>query len=153
MATSQGISRGFHRLALFLAAVPFLIGVVLTMLWGLRDANIALDKHQKLVCAHQRAPGTEGQPWTLPWDAFEENPFLPPKLDDVSVSLKKLGCSELEYDAAKVGEIRNVAPAFNWFGAFVPLFATGVAITLAVTLAVYGIVRAIGWVIGGFAAS
>jgi hypothetical protein len=29
----------------------------------------------------------------------------------------------------------------------------GIAGTLAATLAVYGIVRAIGWVIGGFAAS
>jgi len=31
--------------------------------------------------------------------------------------------------------------------------ATGLIITLAVSLAVYGIVRAIGWVIGGFASS
>jgi hypothetical protein len=31
------------------------------------------------------------------------------------------------------------------------LLAKGLAISLAVSLAVYGVVRAIGWVIGGFA--
>jgi hypothetical protein len=35
----------------------------------------------------------------------------------------------------------------------IPYALTGIAGTFAATLAVYGIVRAIGWVIGGFAAS
>jgi len=34
-----------------------------------------------------------------------------------------------------------------------PPLGLGLAMTLAVSLAVYGLVRAIGWVIGGFAAS
>jgi hypothetical protein len=28
MATTQRLSRGFHRLALFLAAIPMLVGIV-----------------------------------------------------------------------------------------------------------------------------
>ena len=35
----------------------------------------------------------------------------------------------------------------------IPYALTGIAGTFAATLAVYGIVRAIGWVIGGFVAS
>jgi hypothetical protein len=44
-------------------------------------------------------------------------------------------------------------PDFNWFNAFAPQAGLRLAITLAVSLAVYSVVRAIGWVIGGFAAS
>jgi hypothetical protein len=156
MATSQRISRGFHRLAIFSAAVPFLIGVPLSVLTGLEDANIALLKHEKLTCAHKSAGTITDKPWTLPWKAFVEgdrdkSPSNDP-LDDWEVSLKKLGCSEWDYDTAKLGEIRDVAPTFNWLGTFGPPLMLGLAITLAVTLAVYGLVRAIGWVVGGFAA-
>ena len=69
------------------------------------------------------------------------------------MSLQKLGCSDWEYDTAKFGEIRDVSPKLNRLGVFAPPLLQGLAITLAITLAVYGIIRAIGWVIGGFAAS
>lgn len=77
MSTSQRVSRGFHRLALFLAAIPLLIGTYFS-----------------IVIAYSGS-STEG---------------------DVTFTQARL------------------------------------AITLAVSLAVYGVVRAIGWVIGGFAA-
>jgi hypothetical protein len=77
MAASLRLSRGFHRLALFLAAIPLLIGIAFLF--------IAI-----------------------------------------------LGAS--------AGDVGKLAP--RW--------ALGSAITLAISLAVYGIVRAIGWVIGGF---
>jgi hypothetical protein len=74
MSTSERVSRGFHRLELFLAAIPLLAGGVFATYLAVDTANIT------------------------------------------------------------------------------PL-VRGLPITLAVTLAVYGVVRAIGWVIGGFAAS
>jgi hypothetical protein len=40
----------------------------------------------------------------------------------------------------------------SWRIKFAELLAKGLTISLAVSLAVYGVVRAIGWVIGGFAA-
>jgi hypothetical protein len=43
--------------------------------------------------------------------------------------------------------------AFSHAASFLPPFTIGLGITFAITLAVYGVVRAIGWVIGGFAAS
>jgi hypothetical protein len=155
MNTLQRVSRGFHRLALVLAAIPLVVGIALSVLWGIHDFQVASSKHEKLACAHAKA-GTVGQPWTIPWDAFVkgQNPFndLIP-LDNREVSLQKLGCSEWEYDTAKFGEIRDVSPKLNRLGVFAPPLMQGLAITLAITLAVYGIVRAIGWVIGGFAAS
>ena len=100
--------------------------------------------------------GTVGQPWTIPWDAFVkgQNPFndLIP-LDNREVSLQKLGCSDWEYDTAKFGEIRDVSPTLNRLRVFAPPLMQGLAITLAITFVVYGIIRAIGWVIGGFAAT
>ena len=48
---------------------------------------------------------------------------------------------------------RGGSDSANWRTKFALPLATGLIITLAVSLAVYGIVRAIGWVIGGFASS
>jgi hypothetical protein len=85
MATSQRVSRGFHRLGLFLAAITMVVGFVL----------IAMDVvHLKL------------------WD---------------------VGANQLPMVIA---------------GFLVGLLEVGL-----VCLAVYGLVRAIGWIIGGFAAS
>ena len=82
MSASQRVSRGFHRLGLFLAAIPLLVGGALVI-------TSAIDK----------------------------------------------------------------VPEFSWLSAFAASVEwLGLAITLAVTLAVYGLVRTIGWVIGGFAA-
>ena len=41
----------------------------------------------------------------------------------------------------------------QWWANFSKALGVSLAITLAASLAVYGVVRAIGWVIGGFAAS
>ena len=78
---SQRVSRGFHRLAIFLAAIPLLVGLATSF-----------------------------------------------------------------YVAKDVADPENTGP-------FLINFGTGLAITLAAALAVYCLVRAIGWVIGGFAAS
>jgi hypothetical protein len=155
MVASQRLSRGFHRLAVFVAAIPLLVGAVWTISIAIGNANYASETHRKLLCAYNKA-GNADKPWSIPWDAFvkRENPFndLIP-IDNREVSLKRLGCSESEYDTATYKEVRDVTPTFNWFGVVAEPLGWGVAITIAVSLAVYGIVRAMGWVIGGFAAS
>jgi hypothetical protein len=89
MGASPRLSRGFHRLALFLAAIPFLLGGA----WSIIVA-------------------------------------------------------EGEADSARS---QNMPETFSYAAHFLPPLGLGLAITLGVSLAVYGIVRAIGWVIGGFA--
>ena len=48
---------------------------------------------------------------------------------------------------------QSLAYVFNWLSALADAMAPLIGLTLAITLALYSIVRAIGWVIGGFAAS
>ena len=207
MGASQRLGRGFHRLGLFLAAVPLLIGGGIAIGGAMNQADSAGREHQmvhqKVVCAHEYilsqdaliaqhqgrpAPARGGalralieqrglsSPPTsdvtiapkggMPLDAqhppLSQRPakrgllesierFLHPP-DDKRLSLKQIGCSSWEYDTVSYGEARN-PPKFNWLSVFAPPAAFGLAITLALTLAVYGLVRAIGWVIGGFAAA
>jgi hypothetical protein len=57
MNTAQRVSRGFQRLALFLAAIPLLLGGSLSVYIAFDLANRLWEQHQKLVCAHQRVAG------------------------------------------------------------------------------------------------
>ena len=151
MSSPQRISRGFHRLALFLAAIPLLIGIGSMIFTGI-DANNSWRRHQKLVCAHEHT-GDPNKPWTYPWDAFVATQVSrdDPVLEDREINLKPLGCSNSEYDTVKFGEALN-PPEFSWLSELAKPLSFGLGIGLAVSLAVYGVVRAIGWVIGGFAA-
>jgi len=80
---------------------------------------------------------------TGPWDQWVPSEKLSPLA---------LGCGE-KYDAdISYGEARD-PPAFSWLAKFASAIAPLIGITLAISLAVYGIVPAIGWVIGGLAAS
>ena len=54
---------------------------------------------------------------------------------------------------AQQQDLMNRLIANNWRNRFAKPLAQGIAITLTISLVVYGLVRAIGWVIGGFAAS
>jgi predicted DNA repair protein MutK len=63
--------------------------------------------------------------------------------------LQKLGCSDWA-QTASFREVINAKPDdFSYATELLPPLTIG----LAITLAVYGLVRAIDWVIGGFAAS
>ena len=136
MAASQRVSRGFHRLALFLAAIPLLIGI--------GDTFFIVNKHMggyhDLQCAQDHAAGvvpplnSPNNPWKL------QGPD-----DGAAINLKQIGCAGYEGDVVTYGEAR--AP---FLSSFVEPVRVSVTIWLAVTLAVYGLVRAIGWVIGGF---
>jgi hypothetical protein len=57
MASSQRLSRGFHRLALFLAAIPLLLGGSLSVYIAFDLANRLWEQHQKLLCAHEHVAG------------------------------------------------------------------------------------------------
>ena len=139
MSAAQRVSRGFHRLALFLAAIPLLIGGSMSVYVAFDLANRLWDQHQKLVCAHQHVPGAK--PGENVYDQFD------------TVKLKEIGCSNSD-DTVTVGEARNPPPNLNWLAEFGSgLLLSPLPQTLIVTLVVYVVVRAIGWVIGGFAAS
>jgi hypothetical protein len=72
--------------------------------------------------------------------------------EDQRVSLKVLNCSSSDYETVSYADVRN-PPSFNWLGLFGPPAAIGIGIALVLSLLIHSIVRAIGWVIGGFAAS
>jgi hypothetical protein len=71
--------------------------------------------------------------------------------DNATLNLKRIGCSDLETETISLGEARS--EPVPWGRLFNSAFWPGLAITLTVSLALYALVRAIGWVIGGFAAS
>ena len=135
MVASQRVSRAFNRLGLFLAAMPLLVGGSISLFIALNAANNGSVHHQHLLCAHKHVS---------PVALSDEEVGLP-------LSLKQVGCSESEYAAVTYAEARN-PPDFNWLTTFGSAMFPSVPITLALTLAVYALVRAIGWVIGGFAA-
>ena len=138
MATSNRLSRGFHRLALFLAAIPLLLGGSLSVYIAFDLANRLWEQHQKLVCTHEHVAGQK--PGENVFDQFD------------TVKLKQIGCSNSD-DTITIGEARNPPPHLNWFAEFgSALLLSPLPQTLIVTLVVCVVVRAIGWVIGGFAA-
>ena len=53
MSTSQRVSSGFHRLALFLAAIPLLMGIGASFFVAKDSADKASQAYQQLLCAHR----------------------------------------------------------------------------------------------------
>jgi len=89
MSAAQRVSPGFHRLALFLAAIPLLLGGSLSVYIAFDLANRLWEQHQKLVCAHEYAAGKK--PGENVFDQFD------------TVKLKQIGCSNSD-DTVTVGE-------------------------------------------------
>lgn len=68
--------------------------------------------------------------------------------------LKELGCSDWPRTVSVLDIFRARPPdKSSWALNISYYLARGLGITVAVSFAVFGVVRAIGWVIGGFAAS
>jgi hypothetical protein len=206
MSAAQRVSRGFHRLGLLLAAIPFLIGSVVSVGMALENAGSARQTYveqTELACAKARlaavpkkAPdnpdksdsarpnrplsdediwgstATNRKPdWgkqideagkqTAPPSAplppgWKEVPSSEVSFDDLipSHDLKALGCSEVSRKVSDRDILDAVAPMdFSYAAALLPDLAVGLGLTLITSLFVYVVVRAIGWVIGGFAAS
>ena len=103
MSAAQRVSRDFHRLALFLAAIPLLLGGSLSIYIAFDLASRLWEQHQKLVCAHEHVAGKK----------LGENVF--DQFD--TVNLKQIGCSNSD-DTVTVGEARNPPPNLNWFATF-----------------------------------
>ena len=152
MAASQRLSRGFHRLGLFLAAIILLIGGSYWVLSASDLAGISWRHHKALMCGYDFRQRDEKRFWNLSLTELDDT-------GEAIIDLRALRCSQPVNDPlqiVKFGEVR-VVPSFSWlssFGSellFPPILITALA-TLVLALAVYGVVRAIGWVIGGFAA-
>jgi hypothetical protein len=127
MAALQRDSRGFHRLGLFLAAIPLLIGGTWSVIYALNEAATASSENP--TPKSSAATPSSGKNLTI--DGVDISPVLTP--DQQNEKLDRM------------------APP-SWMIKFAELLAKSLMISLAVSLAVYGVVRAIGWVIGGFAA-
>ena len=127
MATSQRLSRGFHRLALFLAAIPLFVGGYLSVVHAVGEASEPPEEVWSRPALIVEGFGTVPMPLGFDRLTRDEQDEL---VDQLEASLRP-----------------------QWWANFSKALGISLAITLAASLAVYGVVRAIGWVIGGFAAS
>jgi hypothetical protein len=126
MGASTRVSRGLHRLALFSAAIPLLVGGYLSVVYAVGEASMPPE-----------------EVWSRPAliiEGFGTVP-LPPGFDHLTRN---------EQDELVDQMAASLRP--QWWANFSKALGVSLAITLAVSLAVYGIIRAIDWVIGGFAA-
>jgi len=162
VATSQRLSRGFHRLALFLAGMSLLVVGSLSVI-------IAPDWNAP-VPAFWSKPSTNNMPAvsviTVAPKPFDDpialSPSDEPGLENAIRDLAEIEKTKMlkiegvetvqmpaEFELASTdrqSEIVNQIVAANWRTKFAVRLAMGLAITLAVSFAVYGIVRTIGWV-------
>jgi hypothetical protein len=145
MSASQRVSRGFHRLGLFLAAIPLVIGAALSIGSGLSEADGAQRQHEKLLCANRGV-----QQWDK--EILNGHPFWKDTPDETRLQLKDSGCPSWTGDTVSFAEARN-PPEFNWLSTLAEETASPLLLTLFIALLIYGLVTAISWVIGGFAAS
>jgi len=135
MTTAQRVSRGFHRLGLFLAALPLLATIILM---GIATSTAVEDHrhYEQLACVRNNASQDQ--------------------LNDpvATINLHELGCSDDPQATIATSELYLAPlPPFDWYSALVWPLAGIVAGGLAGALMLYGLVRAIGWVVGGFVAS
>ena len=88
MSTSQQISRGFHRLAILIAALPLLGGGSFALVNGFNQAGDASRDHQKVLCAHEYLARERDQP--------KPNYKLMFAPDSDRLNLKEIGRSNYE---------------------------------------------------------
>jgi cell division protein FtsN len=128
MSTSQRVSRGFHWLGLLLAVIALLVGGTFSVIYALNEAGPALSSNP----TPQSSAATPSSGKNLTIDGVDISPTPDSPTPD--------------QQNGKVDQM--VLPYWR-----IKFAAKGLAISLAASLAVYGIVRAIGWAIGGFAAA
>ena len=121
------ISRGFHWLALFLAATLLLVGGYVSVSYAVGEASMPPAEVWSKPALIIEGFGTVPMPLGFDRLTRDEQDEL---VDQLAASLRP-----------------------EWWANFSKALGVSLAITLAASLAVYGVVRAIGWVIGGFAAS
>lgn len=143
--SSQRVSRGFHRLGLLLATVAFLICGFFSVVLATHDAGRKLHAHQELICARDKIEADNAQ--------ANAQASGPTRIGPVEPDLKSLGCSEWSRLVSLKAILDVREEDFSYASALLIPLSIGLLVTLAISLAIYGLVRAIGWVIGGFAAS
>jgi hypothetical protein len=150
VASSSRLSRGFHRLTLFLAAIPLLVGGFFSVSAAYSVANTDLYQHQRLMCAHEHLGLIKSPPNDVPTprddsaksktDTFWADLAAASK----SVDLKSLGYSDIEGDFVPYEDALH-PPAFIWLATFgYYALIPSLLITLAVAFAIYALVRGIG---------
>jgi ABC-type dipeptide/oligopeptide/nickel transport system permease subunit len=140
MSTAQRISRGFRRLGLFLALITLVIGSLITVLFPDWTAPFPAKWSFGLVT---RQPMPE---WTS--SDTGDGPII-----EIAGTNVRMPSNYYDQPVAHQQDLMNRLIANNWRNKFAKPLVQGLAITLSISLAVYALVRAIGWVIGGFAAS
>ena len=129
-------------------------------------ADGALRSHEKTVCVHQWVVNKETEEAQKRKCKGDEIPKCTdeewlesiaargwPRSDDETLVLQDVGCSDKATDVISFGEARAGPSYFSWTSSFLNWLGISLTVAVAASLALYGIVRAIGWVIGGFAAS
>jgi hypothetical protein len=144
MSTAQRVSRGFHRLAIFLATIPLVIGTILSLGVAVQQANEEEAYQQKVVCAGQHPE--RWPPTTAPKGSLTDEQV------GIPLSLQQVGCSDKGDETVSYAEARN-PPQFYWWASYASNATPYLIFAVVVSVLLYGLVRAIGWVIGGFAAS
>src|SRR5262252_148134 len=148
--TTKRVSRGFHRLAVWSAAMPLLVGIIYSLWSSYQTANDELNRHDKLECAREHA--TLWPPVTTSSVGDETTSSVGEDEETgIPLSLKSVGCSDRDDDTVSYAEAAN-PPEFNWWESYARHIASILALTAAISLGVYSVIRAIGWVIGRFAA-
>ena len=141
MRTSQRVSRGFHRLGLFLAVIVLLVGVIACLASPYQEAT---EEHEKLTCAHKVYLDNPKLFW--------ETAFAPTPLDSsqppLTISLREIGCSQ-SADFVLIADAKQ-PPDFYWWRRFAEEAGPIFVLTVVFAVAIYGLLQAIGWVIGGF---
>ena len=191
MGTSQPVSRGFHRLGIFLATIVMLALSLVMLFLTLDTAESERRSHAEqaaLVCAktqlaampknpnlsqenyfarfHKNEPngvaqkkryttqelfGGNVKPWDRDWGS--RKPSSPEAVTVPKHDLKNLGCSEESKTVSERDILDAIPPPeFNYVSVLLPRIAGVLLGALVISLVVYGLVRAIGWVIGGFTA-
>jgi hypothetical protein len=140
MSTSQRVSRGFHRLGLFLALSTLLIGSLIAM--NLADWTVPFPEKWSLVLTKQTFPQ---------WASSDSSDG--PIIDIAGVAKVRMPSNYYDQPVAQQQDLVDGIIANNWRNKFAKPLLRTLATIVAISLALYALVRAIGWVIGGFRAS
>ena len=136
------ISRGFHRIGIASAAIPLVAGLAFTAF--LAHSLHGSDKKAEAARVERNAMVACAR------DALKDTTYQSRDLID----FQTLGCSKTS-DQWTLGAIRMYVMRSPRNSSAEVVFMVGIGITLSLlaSLTVYGIVRAIGWVIGRFTTS
>jgi hypothetical protein len=143
MSTAQRVSRGFHRFGFLLATVTFLICGYFMVVTVMDDAGRKQRARQELLCARDKIKASNAE-------AGLKAVGLTDNLD-----LKSLGCTSWSRVVSREAVLNVRDEDFSYASALlIPLsLSLPLILALAISFGVYGLMRAIGRVIGGFAAS